>query len=416
MVVAALWRAGGEPEDVGRAGGDAAVAAVAVVGAGAGGPEGDVVEEDGAGQVELVVTLRVVPGEIVEHADRAWVAVPGEAVLAVSEGDGTGDGVGDGDVLAAELEAVAVAGGVLGAVGKGAVIVCDALVDDDGADGAGGGLGEQVPAVVDVVVRNAAAENVARAGGELAGETVGVFAATGRQVVVVVGLAVEDEVVRRPLRRIGGGGGVASDLEAGVAVVMGDATLDDVGIARDIDAVVGRTEYFQAPDVPVVAVDLQAARVCAGAVGLAGEVDARQLRRAAGRSVGEEVFTGGGPAADVGACDGDLVGENVGAAAQVDDASGRHESDGACERGGGGEGAGRGVGAGRRYIDRGGILHHDDGEGGGGAGGGALCIGDDDAVGAGVAAGDRGQAEGRGGAAGKVDRVSLPLVGERGGA
>ena len=72
--------------------------------------------------VELSPNLKlpfgVVESEIVGQADRARVAVPGEAVLAVFEGDRAGDDVGDGDVVAAELEAVAIAVVVRGAVGR----------------------------------------------------------------------------------------------------------------------------------------------------------------------------------------------------------------------------------------------------------------------------------------------------------
>jgi hypothetical protein len=50
---------------------------------------------------ELEVAFGVVEGEAIAEANGARIAVPGEAVLAIFEGDGARDDVRDGDVLAA---------------------------------------------------------------------------------------------------------------------------------------------------------------------------------------------------------------------------------------------------------------------------------------------------------------------------
>src|SRR6185295_2990745 len=73
--------------------------------------EREVVGEDVRALVELDVALAVVPGRVVAHGDAARVAVEGDAVFLVAEGNRALDGVVDLDVIAPELEAVAVAVG-----------------------------------------------------------------------------------------------------------------------------------------------------------------------------------------------------------------------------------------------------------------------------------------------------------------
>src|SRR6185503_11861933 len=102
-----------------------------------------------------------------------------------------------------QLEAVAVAVGGGPSRAQGAVHEGDAVLDGHRADGAGVGLGEEVPAVVDVVVGDAAAEDVPGAGGQLGREAVGVLAVV--RVEVVEGGAVQNEVVGRPFA-LGGAG------------------------------------------------------------------------------------------------------------------------------------------------------------------------------------------------------------------
>ena len=134
---------------------------------------------------------------------------------------------------------------------------------------------EQIPRVVRIEPRAAADEDVARARMQLAGEAVGVAAAC-RGVVVVIGIAVEDEVgrthravVRRRVRK--------ADLQAGVAVVVQDQQLENVVAAFDFDGVVAGPRDFQSFEVPVVSVGRDQESPVRVGVRLVREIQQRML-------------------------------------------------------------------------------------------------------------------------------------------
>lgn len=172
-----------------------------VVGAADGEPARGVGAEHRSPCAEGEVALRVVDADVVRDRHRAGVAVVGEPVMAVLVGDAVPDDVVDRDVVAAELVAVAVAVGVHGAVGEGAVAVGEGVLDGHRADGAGVGLGVEVPAVVDVVVGDVVPEDVPGAGGQLRGEAVGVLA-VGVGVVVRLGVLEEIRPSCSPVSRL----------------------------------------------------------------------------------------------------------------------------------------------------------------------------------------------------------------------
>ena len=228
-----------------------------------------------------VVALVVVGGGVVHLHVRAGVGI--DALGGVVVGDGVEQLVVAGQVGAAHLEAVAVACFDSGShIAKAQVAVCvtgnggelqrllfdrlcsqhqvavfvgDAVLDGDSADGAGGSLGKQVPAVVGVVGGDAAVKYVALAGGQLGGKAVGILhGAVG----VVHGGAVLDGVVAGPqslvVRR------QAGDLQAGVAVVIEVHLLQHAMAAGQLHAlgtVLGVGDV-QLADVPIVAPDAEA--------------------------------------------------------------------------------------------------------------------------------------------------------------
>src|SRR5262249_51963457 len=153
--------------------------------------EREVVREDVGAGVEFDVFLAVVKRRAVGHRDAARVAVEGDAVLLVVEGYRAPDGVIDSNAVAAEFEAVAVAVGGRAAVRNRSVAKSNAILDGHWADRACVGLGEEIPAIINVVVRDAASEDVAGSRRQLAGEAVGVLAVV--RVEVVEGIAIEDQ-------------------------------------------------------------------------------------------------------------------------------------------------------------------------------------------------------------------------------
>lgn len=76
-------------------------------------------------------------------------------MLLVAEGDRASDRVVDRNVITSQLEAVAIAIGGCRAIAQVAIVVGNTILDGDGADWASIGFGEQVPAIVDVVVSDA---------------------------------------------------------------------------------------------------------------------------------------------------------------------------------------------------------------------------------------------------------------------
>ena len=235
-----------------------------------------------------------------------------DALGLVLVGDGVFQHMGTGHIGAAHLEAVAVArvqhlgGGVhgQGAVfvagdgGKGpilggaarrdldpAVAVGHRVADGGVADGAGGHLGEEVPAVVGVVGGDTAVKDVAHASRDLGGKAVGIL---HFGVGVVDGVAVQNGVVAGPffdgLRRR------TRDLQAGVAVVVEVHPLDGVVAAGDLHPLgaVGGVGDVEETNVPVVAPQLEAGTGAAkvqrriAAVALQGDGLVRGAAAAAG--------------------------------------------------------------------------------------------------------------------------------------
>jgi len=174
-------------------------------------------------------------------------------MLLVAESDRASDGVIDGNAITSQLEAVTIAigGGTSGC--QETVVVRDTVLDQNRTDWPGVGFGKKIPAIIDVVVSDAAAEDIAWAGGELAGKSVGVFTVIG--IKVVEGCAVENQVVGGPFtlwcaRR------VTAELQSRVAVIVSDAELDSIVIATDKDAVVSGIHHLQSTEMPEVAVEL----------------------------------------------------------------------------------------------------------------------------------------------------------------
>src|SRR5699024_2965006 len=124
------------------------------------------------------------------------------------------------------------------------------VADGGVADGAGGHLGKEVPAVVGVVGGDAAVKDVAHAGGQLGGKAVGIL---HLGVGVVDGGAVQHGVVAGPF--LDGLGRGAGDLQAGVAVVVEVHPLDGVVAAGDLHPLgaVGAVGDVDEAGVPVVA-------------------------------------------------------------------------------------------------------------------------------------------------------------------
>ena len=138
-----------------------------------------------------------------------------------------------------------------------AVVIRDAVLDRHRVR-AGCGLGEGVPAVVRIVVGHAAEELVARADVDLGSEAVGV-AAAGLRVVVVVRVAVDDQV----FGRVGRGLGLwPRDLQAAVEAAVELAAVDGVAVAGDVDAVVRGAGKGEATDGVRAARDVDARTCC----------------------------------------------------------------------------------------------------------------------------------------------------------
>src|SRR5262249_54514496 len=146
--------------------------------------------------IELEVGLAVSPRSVVGHRDAPRIGVEGEAVLFISEGDRAPDDVIDRNVIATQFETVAVAGRGRAAGREHPVAVRYAILNGNGTDGPCIGFREEVPAVVNVVVSDATAEDIAGPGRQLAGEPIGVLAVV--RVEVIVGSAIEDQIVGGP--------------------------------------------------------------------------------------------------------------------------------------------------------------------------------------------------------------------------
>ena len=206
--------------------------------------------------VRVEVAGAVIETRAVLDAQGAGIRVVREPGREVVEGDGIPDDVGDGDVLTAELEAVAVAIRGTDTFGGDAIIERDAIDDRDRPDRPGFPFRVEVPAIVDVVVGDAAVKDVADPGRELAGKPVAILAA---RVVVVVRGAVLDEVVARP--RLDGIvlGAAAPELEACVLTIVHLEALADVMVAPDVDAVVPRPLDLDVAEGPVIGIEGDAA-------------------------------------------------------------------------------------------------------------------------------------------------------------
>src|SRR5262249_45617405 len=164
--------------------------------------EGKVVGKDVSAFGEIDVLIAVSPRGVVRYRDAARIGVVSEAVLLIPESDRTTDDVIDRNVIATQFEAVGVAVGGRRAVREHTVVVGDAILDGNWTDGPRIALREEVPAVVNVVVRDAPTEHVAGSRRQLAGEAVGVLAVV--RVEVVVGSAIENQVVGGPVTLRGG--------------------------------------------------------------------------------------------------------------------------------------------------------------------------------------------------------------------
>lgn len=106
------------------------------------------------------------------------------------------------------------------------------------------------------MVGDAAAENVPHAGGQLAGEAVRILIS---RIPIVMGRAVENQIVRRPLRNGREIRGGARELHAGISIEASDTQLERVVISADEDAIITRVLNSQALHVPEVAVEREAA-------------------------------------------------------------------------------------------------------------------------------------------------------------
>ena len=126
--------------------------------------EREVVCEDVGTFIELEVGLAVSPRGVVSHRDAPRIGVEGEAALFISEGDRAPDDVIDRNVIATQFETVAVAGRGRAAGREHPVAVRYAILNGNGTDGPCIGFREEVPAVVNVVVSDATAEDIAGPG------------------------------------------------------------------------------------------------------------------------------------------------------------------------------------------------------------------------------------------------------------
>ncbi|MNI78300.1 hypothetical protein D3C73_1346630 [compost metagenome] len=112
---------------------------------------------------EAQIAACIVKSDIILGND-ARITVAGEAVRPVAEGDGVTDDVMDEDALPAELETVLITC-TYGSVRQVAVVEGGTVLNKHGADCTSPRFGVQVPAVVNIVVRQASAEHIADAGG-----------------------------------------------------------------------------------------------------------------------------------------------------------------------------------------------------------------------------------------------------------
>ena len=122
-----------------------------------------------------------------------------------------------GDVIAAQFETVAVA------IELRIVPIIRAGIESPAAvDHHRRRAHPQIPAIVGIPPGPASAEDVARTEVPLGAEAVGV--AANRRIIIQIGIAIQNQIIRGKSRFAG----AAGDVQAGVAVVMNDAILHDV--------------------------------------------------------------------------------------------------------------------------------------------------------------------------------------------
>ena len=131
-------------------------------------------------------------------------------MVQVLKGDAVFQHMGSTYAGAAQLESVAIAVSAASAVLSPAVAECDAVPEGHSADGARCALGEQIPAVIAVVVGHASVKYIPHAAGELCSKAVCVF--HGCLVAVVACGAVENGIVGGPLGNVRVGGVHPADL------------------------------------------------------------------------------------------------------------------------------------------------------------------------------------------------------------
>lgn len=187
------------------------------------------------------------------HCDLTGVPVMGESMVDIVKSDTILDDVIDGDTFSSEFKSVFVSIGGALAGGGFAVIMSDTVFEGNRADCAGVGFGVKVPTVVNVISGDTAVKNVARAGGELTGKTVGVFAVIG--VEVVVRITVFNQVIARPFT-LRSGRTVSAKLQTGVPVGVGNTILDDVIVTADKNAVITGAGNLDPSNMPIVTEDL----------------------------------------------------------------------------------------------------------------------------------------------------------------
>ena len=130
---------------------------------------------------------RIMPGSTLGDCNRSGVAVVGKTMFLVVKSHTSPDNVLDCIGGGTEFIAVAVAIAQGAAVGKQSVAIGNAIFDYDRPDDSGAAFGIEIPAVIDVIVGDTAAENIAVTGCEFTGEPVRVFTVG---IFVIIGIAI----------------------------------------------------------------------------------------------------------------------------------------------------------------------------------------------------------------------------------
>ena len=224
-----------------------------------------------AGEVRLSRAFAVVVDcGTIDQCSQPRVIVIGEAAVKVLECQTVLYNMCRTDTRAAQLEAVAVTIAVALAEFRKAVAECNTILNGDNTDRTGSTFCKQIPAVVTVVVCHTAVKDVALAAGQLCCKTVGIFHAG--IVAVVLGSAVQDQIVAGP---VGNGcctGIITGQLQTSVLIVVEYHAFDLIVVAGEEHAVIGCLGDLKIIEVPVVTVQHNAtlAAVC---IALSGEVE-----------------------------------------------------------------------------------------------------------------------------------------------